>query len=192
MTSANTSGWILTLVLLGAVWLLGNAEESLKQLELNDPDRASDLRDRWSRRLPQKPVPVVGAALGKSYLALRLGWEWALRHPQGGWVYVLITLVGPTLLGMPEKVPKNWTWAILLVISAASVYGVHRTGRENAARDDRIVSRIRAENDAEAERIRAEERENADLREIEIVRRRRIAALREEEAGSEQGPDISL
>lgn len=195
MASADTRGWILTFIFFFAAWLLGSPNESLRQIGKRNPDLASNLEMRLVRRLPQKPGPALNALGDKTAVSLLLAWERALLHPWGGGAYVLVTLLGPTLLGVPDLVPKGWIWVILILISGASIYGVQRTGRDDSAKEERIIAgtaaRIASENKfreerirAEEQRIRAEEREISDLREIEEIGRREIEAG----GGTQEGP----
>lgn len=193
MASAHTGGWILTFIFLGAACLLGDPQETLTQIRKTHPDRATGLSERLTKPLPREPLPATVELCDKAAVALLLAWERALLHPWGGGAYVLVTLVGPTLLGVPDLIPKGWIWAMVSLISAASIYGVHRTSRDDARREDRIVSRIRKDNDAKEERNRAEERENADLRKFEEIERREIEALKRRPAGSStESPNISF
>jgi hypothetical protein len=104
-----------------------------------------------------------------------------LAHPFGGLVYVLITVLGPALLGVPNLVPKNLIWLMLGLIGLASVYGVNRSGRDAKLRDrallegfERIVASGRGENETARRRVEAARRR------VEAARRR-VEALKEDE-----------
>jgi len=96
---------------------------------------------------------------------------------------VLITVLGPALLGVPNLVPKNLVWLMLGLIGLASVYGVHKSGRDEKDRDRTLLANFQQIVTAERGEVESERGEvESERGEVEVAKRRNQATRRRIEA----------
>lgn len=108
-------------------------------------------------------------------------WTVFLEIPGGELVYVLLTILGPTMLGVPGLVPQGHAWVILALIGLASCYGVSKKRldeeKRNAELTASIIEGISRGNQVREREISISKKEIAALEEIARTQQNRISAL---------------